>query len=100
MKYDALQILVFVVTFVLPVLVGASGGDFMKAVALAASSVFLAHLLFGVLFGGWDGSGSLESRMLAAAATVPLSVPLGAAGFAVRRLWLYVNRGPRLGTRH
>jgi len=32
----------------------------MRRLALAASSVFLANLLFGSLFGGWDGFGGLE----------------------------------------
>jgi hypothetical protein len=72
----------------------------MKAVALAASSVFLGNLLFDALFGGWDGFGSLEGRMLASASTVPLSVPLGAAGFGLRRLWLHINRGASLGMGH
>jgi hypothetical protein len=97
MRYDALQIWMLTITFVAPVLIGASSGEFMKAVALAASSVFLANLLFGTLFGGWDGLGGMESRMLASASTVPLSVPLGAAGFGLRRIWLHISHGHGLG---
>lgn len=81
-----------VATFVAPVLVGASCGQFMKAVAVTASAVFLGNLLYRVLFVGWNGLGSLESQLLASAAAVPLSVLLGAAGFAVRRLWAYLAR--------
>ena len=93
MRYDALQIWMLAATFVVPVLIGASCEEFMKAVAVTASAVFLGNLLYGSLFGGWDGFGSLETRMLASASTVPLSVPLGAAGFGLRRLWLQLSRG-------
>ena len=31
--------------------------------------------------------------MLASASTVPLSVPLGAAGFGLRRFWLQLGHG-------
>ena len=96
MRYDAVQIGMWAATFVVPVLIGASCDGFMKAVGVTASAVFLGNLLYGSLFGGWDGFGSLESRMLEAASTVPLSVPLGAAGFGLRRLWLRVSRGPGL----
>jgi hypothetical protein len=96
MRYDAVQFWMLTATFVLPVLIGASCEDFMKAVAITASAVFLGNLLYSSLFGGWDGFGSLESRMLASASSVPLSVPLGAAGFGLRRVWLHISRGPDL----
>ena len=35
MRYDALQIWMLTIAFVAPVLIGASSGEFMKAVALA-----------------------------------------------------------------
>ena len=100
MQYDAFQLLMLTTTFVVPVLIGASCGDFMKAVAITASAVFLGNLLYGTLFGGWGGFGSLESSMLASASTVPLSVPLGAAGFGLRRLWLHIGHSHRLGMGH
>ena len=93
MRYDAVQIWMLTATFVVPVLIGASCEEFMKAVAITAGAVFLGNLLFDSLFAGWDGFGSFEGRLLASASTVPLSVPLGAAGFGLRRLWHYVNRG-------
>ena len=93
MRYDSVQILMLAVTFVVPVLIGASCQEFMKAVAVTASAVFLGNLLYGTLFGGWNGFGGLERSMLEAASTVPLSVPLGAAGFGLRRLWLQLSRG-------
>ena len=96
MRYDAVQIWMLAATFGVPVLIGASCNEFMKAVAITASAVFLGNLLYATLFGGWDGFGTLESRMLASASTVPLSVPLGAAGFGLRRLWLLLSRGPGL----
>ena len=94
MRFDAVQFWMLTATFVLPVLIGASCEEFTKAVAITASVVFLGNLLYASLFGGWDGFGNLESRMLASASTVPLSVPLGAAGFALRRLWIQLSRGP------
>ena len=96
MRNDTLQFWMLAATFVVPVLIGACCEDFMKAVGITASAVFLGNLLYASLFGGWDGFGSLESRMLASASSVPLSVPLGAAGFGLRRLWLHVSRGPDL----
>ena len=62
MRYDAVQIWMLTATFVVPVLIGASCEEFMKAVAVTASAVFLGNLLYGTLFGGWDGFGSLEGR--------------------------------------
>jgi hypothetical protein len=100
MQYDAFQLWMLILTFVAPVVIGASNDEFMKAVALAASSVFLGNLLSASLFGGWDGFGSLEGRMLASASTVPLSVPLGAAGYALRRLWLHIGHGSSMGMGH
>jgi len=96
MRYDTVQFLMLAATFVVPVLIGASCEEFMKAVAITASAVFLGNLLYGSLFEGWNGFGSLEARMLASASSVPLSVPLGAAGFGLRRLWLHISRGPSL----
>jgi hypothetical protein len=87
------QVWTLVATFVVPVLIGASCRGFMKAVVVTASAVFLGNLLYASLFGGWDGFGNLERNMLAAAATVPVSVPLGAAGFGLRRLWAHLSRG-------
>jgi hypothetical protein len=96
MRYDAVQIWMLTATFVVPVLIGASCEEFMKALAVTAVAMFVGNLLYDSLFGGWDGFGSFEGRLLASAATVPLSVPLGAVGFGLRRLWNYVNRGPGL----
>ena len=66
MRYDSVQIWMLTVTFVVPVLIGASCQEFMKAVAVTASAVFLGNLLYGTLFGGWDGFGGLERSMLEA----------------------------------
>ena len=98
MRYDAMQIWMLLGTFVIPVLIGASCEEFTKAVAVTASAVFLGNLLYSALFSGWDGFGSLEARILASASTVPLSVPLGAAGFGLRRMWLQLSRGNGLGS--
>ena len=62
---------------------------------IAASAAFLGNLLYANLFGGWDGFGGLERNMLEAAASVPLSVPLAAAGFGLRRLWTQLMTGHR-----
>jgi hypothetical protein len=96
MRYDAVQLWMLAATFVVPVLIGASCQEFMKAVAITASAVFLGNLLYGSLFEGWNGFGNLESWLLASASTVPLSVPLGAAGYGLRRLWLHVSGRPSL----
>lgn len=94
MRYDAVQIWMLIGTFVVPVLIGASSDGFMKAVAITASTIFLGNLLYETLFRGWGGFGGMESRILASAATLPLSVPLGVAGFGLRRLWLHIRRSP------
>jgi hypothetical protein len=96
MRYDTLQFWTLIATFVVPVLIGASCEAFMKAVGLTASAVFLGNLLYASLFEGWNGFGSLESRLLASVSSIPLAVLLGAAGFGLRRLWLYISCGPGL----
>lgn len=95
MRYDSVQVWTLIATFVVPVLIGASCKEFMKAVAVTASAVFLGNLLYASLFSGWNGFGGLERNMLDAAASVPLSVPLAAAGFGLRRLWGHVTAGRR-----
>ena len=95
MRYELTQVGTLIVTFVVPVLIGASCKEFIKAVAVTASVIFLGNLLYGSLFSGWNGFGSLERNMLEAAATVPLSVLLAAAGFGLRRLWTQLTTGHR-----
>jgi hypothetical protein len=95
MRFDSIQVWTLIAPFVVPVLIGASCKEFVKAVAIAASAAFLGNLLYANLFGGWDGFGGLERNMLEAAGSVPLSVPLAAAGFGLRRLWTQLMTGHR-----
>jgi len=91
---DALQIATFTITFLVPSIIGASNSDFLKAVATAALATFVGLLFFEVLFGGWSAISNvgIESQLVTSASAVPTSIALGAAGFGLRRLWLYVRQ--------
>jgi hypothetical protein len=94
MQHEVLNVMMFAIAFVLPVVLGFGASELFKGMAYGGAAAFLSALLFALLFDGWQGadSGTLQRALLNSMSVVPLSALLALAGYLFKRLLVYARQ--------